>query len=355
MSRSALHDLCIQPTLIASTEKYKQLVHDSTAELVQPIQCILSALDRRSMGLSKCGSYDAALRDADIMQQFSPSSAMGYLRAVNIYSEQGKQQQVIDICNKAMHMVDTKDPDYTNLQQAKVDAEQRQNIRIDFIMQLPVEVVFTALIPMLMKENTLKASKPCKYLHVSNQWRDRILQCFGDLQFHIDNEYSVSSQRCLQLFQLAQYVKTLNISSYTKGTWLPDLFRDHHFSSLRKIYIERMKRGVRVHLLSALKLVSNTLTHLDLGLAKEPKLSLARILLTCPNMVWLRMEFPSDIDLSQVPAMTKLETLIIVNEETITSDQIMNIYQRFPSLNRLELGACSDLNQHLLYQIIAYP
>ncbi|CDS06454.1 hypothetical protein LRAMOSA08982 [Lichtheimia ramosa] len=328
MPYSALSDLCQQPTLAASTEKYKQLVYDSTAELLQPIQCILSALDRRSMALSKCASYDAALRDADIMQQFSPSSAMGYLRAVNIYSEQGKQQQVIDICNKAMHMVDTKDPDYTKLQQAKMDAEQRQNIRIDFIMQLPVEIVFTALIPVLMKENTLKASKPCEYLYVSNQWRDQILQYFGDLQFRIDDEHSVILNRCPQLFQLAQYIKALNISSYTKGSWLVDLIRDYHFSSLRKIEIQ-LGNGVGLHFISALKLVSSTLTHVEIYLYYGPK-------------------FPSDIDLSQVPTMAKLETLVLVNEEGINYDQTIEIYKRFPSLKTLKLAVCSDFESALV-------
>ncbi|CDH60964.1 predicted protein [Lichtheimia corymbifera JMRC:FSU:9682] len=84
-------DLCKQPNLTASTEKYAKLVYDSTTELHEPIQSILSALDRRAIGLSKCANFESALRDAKVMQQLSPASALGYTREAIINREQGKQ------------------------------------------------------------------------------------------------------------------------------------------------------------------------------------------------------------------------------------------------------------------------
>lgn len=57
-----------QPTLPASTENYAQLVHDLTAQLQQSIEPIWSALNLRSMALSKCANFDAALYDANVMQ-----------------------------------------------------------------------------------------------------------------------------------------------------------------------------------------------------------------------------------------------------------------------------------------------
>lgn len=57
--------------------------------------------------------------------------------------------------------------------------------RIDFIRQLPVEIVMTRLIPLLMHNADLDSSIPCAYVHVSQLWCDRIAQCFGGLHFNI--------------------------------------------------------------------------------------------------------------------------------------------------------------------------
>ncbi|CDS06429.1 hypothetical protein LRAMOSA08957 [Lichtheimia ramosa] len=338
-----------QPTLTAPTEKYKKLAYDSTAELVQSIQCILPALDRRAMALSKCASYDAALGHVDVMQQLSPSSAVGYLRAASIYSEQGKQRHAIDICNQALSIVDSDDVHYATLQRLKMDADQQQAKCIDFISQLPLDVVITTLIPMLMEHNSLHPSDPCEYLYVSNQWRDRIVQCWGGFKFRIHHEDSVIMSECQQLFDFSQYATSLHIYKYSTGTWLPDLFRDHNFASLRKIHIQCLTAYKINHFISALKLVSNTVTHLDIDLDDRLRLSLSNVLLTCPNLVSLDMANPSDIDLSEIPTMPKLETLLIsYAQEEITSDRIKEVCQRFPSLKKLELGPCLDIESALV-------
>ncbi|CDS10642.1 hypothetical protein LRAMOSA11128 [Lichtheimia ramosa] len=214
MSRSVPNDLCQQPTLIASTEKYKQLVHDTTTELVQPIQCILSAWDRRAMALSKCASFESALRDATVMQQLSPTSALGYIREAMIYSEQGKQRHVIDICNHALDVVDTKDPSYGILLQVKIHAQQRDDKRIDFFSELPVEIVMTTLIPMFMnKDDRLDAINPCPYLYVSNLWRDRIIQSFHGLAF-VTNEDTEHDPHP-QVIKFAQHTRSLYVQLCT--------------------------------------------------------------------------------------------------------------------------------------------
>ncbi|CDS06431.1 hypothetical protein LRAMOSA08959 [Lichtheimia ramosa] len=323
VSYSIWRHLCQQPTLIASAEKYKQLVYDSTTELVQPIQCIVTALDRRALALSKCASYDAALRDANLMQQLSPFSAIGYLREASIYSEQGKQRHVMDICNQAQDIVDPKDVHYATLQQVKKDAEQRQNIRIDFISQLPVDIVHTTLIPMFMKHSTLHPLDRCEYLYVSNQWRDRIVQCCDGFEFHIDNEDFVILKRCPQLLT---------------------------FRNMQLHWIStNLEKDTINHFISALKLVSNTLMDLEIDLRNGPELSLSNMLLTCPNLVSLDMMYPADIDLTRIPTMPKLETLYISDpQEDITSDKVMEMLQRCPSLKKLELGPCSDIESALV-------
>ncbi|CDS10639.1 hypothetical protein LRAMOSA11125 [Lichtheimia ramosa] len=345
MPYSALSDLSIQPTLIASTGTYKQLVHDSTTELLQSIQCILSALDRRSMGLSKCASFESALYDANLMQQLSSTSALGYIREAMIYSEQGKQRHVIDISNQALDVVDTKDPDYVTLQRVKKDAEQRDNKRIDFISQLPVEIVITTLIPLFMKKHpSLDACKPCPYLYVSNLWRDRIIQCTSGLDFVIQERNEEDAFP--QLIQFAQHTKSLCVRKYSKGTWLRDLLRSNNFCSLHDLSVYVCRSVDVEHIVSSLKHISNTLTQLSLRLQDGPDVSLATILMTCPNLTWLHMNAAHDVGLSSLPMTTwpKLRTLYIQGTgNDITCDQIIGIWKRLPSLTTLHLHPCTNI------------
>lgn len=183
MSYSARPDLCQLPTVPASTEKYKQLVYDSTAQLVQPIQSILSALDLRAKALSNCASFESALRDANIMQQLSSSSAVGYLREAMIYSEQGKQRHVSEICNKALRVVDTKDPSYDTLQRVKANA---LTLSANFLSTLLLQHSFQCSCPMILLLHPIHAST----LQVSNQWRHRIIQSVDGLSFSMSEDDS---------------------------------------------------------------------------------------------------------------------------------------------------------------------
>ncbi|CDS06440.1 hypothetical protein LRAMOSA08968 [Lichtheimia ramosa] len=350
MSRSALHDLRQQPTLTASTEKYKQLVCDSTTELLQPIQCILSALDRRSMGLTKCASYDSALRDAAVMQQLSSSSAIGYIRQAMIYSEQGKQQQVIDICNKALDIVDTNDPGYATLQQVKMDAEHQQSKCIDFISQLPIDIVSTTLTPMFMHNNIIITSNPCQYLQVSHLWRDRIIQCFGGLHFDIgEND---NGRQCSQVTQLAQHTKALTIDGYSKGTWLSDLLSNNDFSSLKKLDIKGLDSSSIDQFLRSVKSVSSTLTHFEINMESVPSLPAATLISACPNLVSLNIMDATNADLSSLPTTPCLNLTSLVITYThveITFDQILGIWKRFPSLRHFQLHPCADIHAALIF------
>ncbi|CDS06456.1 hypothetical protein LRAMOSA08984 [Lichtheimia ramosa] len=349
MSYSALSDLCVQPTLIAPTEKYKQLVHDSTAELLQPIQCILSALDRRSMGLSKCASYNAALPDADVMQQLSPTLALGYLREAMIYSEQGKQHLVIDICNQALGIVDTNNPDYATLQQAKSDAEQQQSKCIDFVSQLPIDIVSTKLIPMFMHDNVIVTSNPCQYLKVSHLWRDRIIQCFDGLHFDIgEND---NGRQCSQVIQLSQHTKALTIDGFSKGTWLCNLLSNNDFSSLKELEIKGLDSSSIDQFLRSLKSISSTLTHFHIDMESGPTLPAATLISDCANLVSLSIMDTSSADLSSLPtkSWSNLSSLVFTSKPVqIDIDQILGIWKRFPSLKYFQLYPCADIHAALI-------
>ncbi|KAJ8657990.1 hypothetical protein O0I10_006261 [Lichtheimia ornata] len=259
MAHSIWTDLCKQPTQAVSTEKYAAIVYDATTQLHQPIHSMLTTLDRRAMALSKLANFESALRDANVMQQISPSSPLGYVRAADIYSEQGKQRHVIDVCTRGMMMVDRDDMHYDLLQRAKDNAIQRQDKRIDFISELPIDIVATTFLPMIAGDSPLDSLKPCPYLHVSNAWRNYFLRYSDGLRFETgDEEEEEDLEKCTQLVRFARHIKALHVGRYSKGTWLSDLLRENDFSSLRELYVDEMGVDYMDRFVSSLRSIECT-------------------------------------------------------------------------------------------------
>ncbi|KAJ8657981.1 hypothetical protein O0I10_006252 [Lichtheimia ornata] len=340
------------PILTPSSEKYAQLVYDATTQLHASLDPILSALNLRAIGFTKCAKFDAALRDVKLMQQLSSSSPLAYIREASIYSELGQQLDVIDICDEGLSMVDTNDTHYDTLQQMKADAEQHLEKRIDFVKELPVDIVITKLIPLLiplLSSFPLDPLYPSPYLHVSNVWRDRIIQCFDGLWFKLDDIKEEPGQETLsEITQFAQHTRSLTVYHNDQGTWLGDLLRENDYCSLRKLsVVERIEEGSIEDFVSSLKSVSNTLTHFDIGAIYPPmRLSIPKVILTFPNLVSLRIKFKGHADLSALPIATwpKLTTFTIYRaDKEITRDDIIGICKRFPSLTTLELHPCEDI------------
>lgn len=91
--------------------------------------------------------------------------------------------------------------------------------------------------------------------------------------------------------------------------------------------------------------------HLELNVDSGPSLPAAALLSACPNLVSLYTFGVSHADLSSLPTtpwdnLTELE--ITYSKEKITFDQIMAIWERFPSLEHLRLDPCSDIRSALL-------
>ncbi|KAJ8658027.1 hypothetical protein O0I10_006298 [Lichtheimia ornata] len=352
MDDSIWTDLCKQPTQPVSTEKYAKLVYESTTRLHQSIQSILSTLDRRAMPLSKLANFDCALRDAKAMQQISPTSPLGYVRAATIYSEQGKQRDLIDVCNKALDTIDTKNPGYAALLPIKVDAMQQQDKRIDFISELPIDIVAATLIPMIAGDSALDSLKPCPYLHVSNAWRDYFLRCSHGLRFKTgDKEEEEDLEKCSKLVRFARHIKALHVREYSKGTWLSDLLRENDFSSLQELYVDGMGPGYMDCFVSLLQSIGSTLTHLDIPEDYDALVPVARVLSACPNLVSLTMHEPNFDDFKHVPMtpwpnMTTLS--LFCQGASLDRDEIIRICQRFPALRKFDLHSCTDMESALI-------
>lgn len=100
------------------------------------------------------------------------------------------------------------------------------------------------------------------------------------------------------------------------------------------------------HFVSSLKAVSNTLTKLEISLEFDRCVSLATMLSTCPNLTWLKISAPYNIDLSSQPETTwpNLTHLYISDVQArITYDHIIGIWKRLPSLVELKLHPCNDM------------
>lgn len=75
------------------------------------------------------------------------------------------------------------------------------------------------------------------------------------------------------------------------------------------------------------------------------------VLMACPNLVSLKMSQASKVDLSALPMTTwsKMTTLWISQaRNTITTDQVVEIWKRLPSLKTLTLDPCSDIQSAFL-------
>lgn len=214
---------------------HDNLASDST------LQSQMSALDQRAIGWTRCAKFEWALRDTATMQQLLPSSSRGYLREAWIYGQQGKQRDALALYDKVLRLgvVDTHDPDYHKLEQARMDAMQQDSKRIDFINQLQVDIVVTMLVPMFMNGVISDAATPCPYLYVSRRWRDLVIQgCRGGLSFGIGYGQGCEGKAFEQIVQFAHHTTALYVKSCTQGTCLGELLRYGDLRSLERLVIE---------------------------------------------------------------------------------------------------------------------
>ncbi|KAJ8652398.1 hypothetical protein O0I10_011978 [Lichtheimia ornata] len=364
MIHSIWNDVCQQPTLAANHQHYEKHVSDSTAQLQQCISNILALLDDRASVLTRCVNFAAALRDATAMQEISPMSPLGYLRAATIYSEQGKQQDAITSCYKGLNALDINDPGYSKLEETRLVATQRTARRIDFISQLPLDIVLHVLFPMLMGDDNDDGVYDdwdlCPYLDVSRMWFERLFQaCSGEFHFKLN-----TNRPSNRITRYAQHTMTLRINSYSLGNWYSDFLRDANLCSLWEIKITGLHAIKDVdYFVSSLKSVGNTLTQLtimsrpsrpfaprsyftDTANEPQPPLRIADILINCPHLVTLHITYRFDIDFSAVP-LTKtwpqLTMLFLSHRNSdISNGQFVAMLKRLPSLYKLVLYPCIE-------------
>lgn len=140
-----------------------------------------------------------------------------------------------------------------------MDAEQRHNTRIDFITQLPLDIVITTLIPLFVDDDDINSVKPCPCLHVSNEWRSRVIQTLDGLMFTTGDQEDKNGKPGSQIIILARHTVALRIGQFYHGTWLYHLLRDNDFCSLEMLFIDR-----KWYLYSFLKMLLFTIVSIRL-------------------------------------------------------------------------------------------
>ncbi|KAG2220681.1 hypothetical protein INT45_008224 [Circinella minor] len=193
-----------------------------------------TTLDHRSFALGQLGKLDMAINDAQEMIKLVPTSPKGYNRLGNLYSIQGKQQKVIETYEHALNniILPVNDPTRLQIQQQQNIAKKQNNKRVDFISNLPSEIVFY-----IFAQLSQETKSAC--LHVSTKWRKCLLNCpnaWSTLRVKSeirDNEIS------RLLSHIAPYAKTLILKSPTQEIWSRYLhyLTNGQFTSISYLYL----------------------------------------------------------------------------------------------------------------------
>ncbi|KAI7874675.1 hypothetical protein K492DRAFT_240717 [Lichtheimia hyalospora FSU 10163] len=269
----------------------------------------------------------ATQRSIDTSKLASENDAMGLTNTDAAHDEHGMElaSSLSTPSIKRLSAVVRVHHDNKVSQGTQEDSERR----IDFISQLPVDIVLTTLIPMLADDlDNLDASIPCPYLHVSTAWRGLIIQCLGGLQFSIDSEEEDDSdEKCSELVQFAQHTKALSIEYYEE--WMSGLWRNSNFCSLKEISI-------------ALTPYVNVTTLL----IRE-----AYAGITYDQVVAIGRSFPSLKDLELTLRNVQLNELVLIIGPLKNNERMLNNISNLHHLRRLVISS-GDFD---IYQLKGFP
>ncbi|KAJ8658024.1 hypothetical protein O0I10_006295 [Lichtheimia ornata] len=340
---------------INSHHQQRQAVIATATEEINQLTCqFMAKLNERSTAMANGGNFDRALRDVAVMQAIDPTSFLGYLKAGDIYQQQGRQQDAAAMYEKGLVHVSSSDYRYTNLQMRQKDALDAANKRVDFISQLPLELVVSEILPWVINYlYRLAVDTPCPYLYVSRTWRQRILLC-NNLSFHADGVTNSDVFQFRELERFAEHVKTLLVEAGRSNLHEGPLsvFDDCDFPNLTHVTI--CYNGYEEDdLMSALESVRRTMTHLVLymeGHTEEDndddygtsRIHLGGVLDLCPGLVSLElMSFTIHHLTVQHTTLTQLTLSTVIFP--LSYDAMINILSHLPSLVYFDLHHVPDL------------
>lgn len=216
-------------------------ISTTTTDITELACRLIRKLNDRSTALAQGAHYDLALRDAGYMRLLDPTCSIGYLKAGEIYEQQGRQLQALTMYEEGLVKVSSSDQHYTQLVHKRDDASRTAGKRMDFIGDLPVELA-SEIVNLVFDNYLLLPYTPCPYLYVSQKWRQRILNR-NDLRFGLFRSRSPQTFHSSELAKFAAHIKSLAFEIGKSGPIHDENARDFintHFPSLTHFQIECM-------------------------------------------------------------------------------------------------------------------
>ncbi|KAI9498396.1 hypothetical protein BDB00DRAFT_925185 [Zychaea mexicana] len=133
-------------------------------------------LKLRALAYGRTAKFDVAHADAKTIINMPSEQAPGYVCSAQLYSMQGHQKKVTEACKQGIkalqchHNRRNEKSIAEMLEELLKDAKQRLQIRIDFVVRLPPEILACVFID-FGRRNLAMATL------VSPTWHDRITQC----------------------------------------------------------------------------------------------------------------------------------------------------------------------------------
>ncbi|KAJ8652710.1 hypothetical protein O0I10_011655 [Lichtheimia ornata] len=299
------------------------------------VEQLVQVLNDRARLFANSAQFDAALRDAAAIRTILPGSGFGYLTTGDVQCQQGRYAAAIAMYDQGLAAVPESDQYYQQLQQHRSVAVANSNKRVDYISQLPLDIVITNIIPRV--DPKFHSDFLCEYLYVSRTWKERFLQQPNGLDFDFGEETETFKRGHDQLVRFAPYVQKLHGNVFDDAE-LEDLFSRGRFSNLKNMNICCNDTTLRRPLVNGLRLIADSLTHLAIYLS--PSIQLRDILESCPNLEsLLTMRVDAVMPSSPSSRYPKMKSLALYNlsDPDLTHANMVDVLSRFPFLLSLEI------------------
>lgn len=228
MSDQLLPNL-VQPIVLSTFHgECKNTVSQLTDQIGHCVTSLIDLLHNRSLALLESAQFDKASSDADAIQKLDPTCALGYLLKGHIYACQGRQRRAIHEVEQGLKM-DSQDH---QLLQAKANAVTSNNKRVDFISQLPLDIISTSLIPLVLQHEEWHVNNPYPYWQVSKSWRERFSR--GGLHYYVygeEDHEEVGPMVCI-----AESITALHIEDYVPDSALVIMLCQGRFPALKSMH-----------------------------------------------------------------------------------------------------------------------
>ncbi|KAI8137566.1 hypothetical protein BJV82DRAFT_661233 [Fennellomyces sp. T-0311] len=315
---------------------------------------MVKLLELRAQAWSKKAKNAEELKDALTMINIAPDCASGYLCAGRLYSMLGYQGAAMDTLKEGLDRILPSDRNYVTIQHEYEKAKTRSQRRIDFVDQLPYELIpyitnhFTH--DVVLASATVSRAWRIKLLGNPSEWKEfnvEIKLDEGDTGTYIGQPFRM-------LPAVAHYVEQLSLDAQpTIMRNFLKLFQSHEFPRLQGLAISNISEYRQANnaldkpFFHALEKIGDALTQLSIERLDVLLPSLSVILSVFRNMAVLNLSKIHLIPvffsgLTGLHHTTRLTTLTLwFPDIDIPLHEIDALIRCSPSLIHIDIGKCN--------------